>query len=148
MYNENALGPGGLTNPTSPVSGRIPSRTREARPGGLAARPRCRLQQDLRHPAGADRVVPRHGCAIRGASAMQLHRGTRLPERGGVSPVRRQSSAGRTIESCLRAAGRCRSGSSRVSANRRDSPPSVSEGTAAARRAVYPRRQTAQRTHS
>lgn len=89
IWNENTLGPGGLTNPTSPVSGRVPSRTREARPGGLAARPRCQLQQDLRHPAGADRVVSRHGRAVRGASAMQLYRGARLSERGGVPPVGR-----------------------------------------------------------
>lgn len=87
------------------ISGRVSSRTRETRPGGFVVGPRRGHQQDIRHPVGTDRVVPGHGSAVRGAPAMQLHRGERLPERGGVPPVWWQSPAGGAAESGLRTSG-------------------------------------------
>lgn len=129
------------------ISGRVSSRSREARPGGFAVGPRCWFQQDLRHPAGAGRVVSRHGRTVCGASAMQLHRGARLPERGGVPPVGRQSPVSRAVEGGLRAPGRRRSGGGRVPADRRNPPPPISEGIAAAGCTIHPRRQIAQHSH-
>jgi len=89
----------------SSVLGRVSSRTRETRPGGFVVGPRRGHQQDLRHPIGIGRAVSRHGSAVRGAPAMQLHRGERFPERGGVPLVGWESPAGGTAEGHFRTSG-------------------------------------------